>query len=246
MKNNKNNKNQVETSAISEVLNLDLKTREILQSISDQLNKTPQEIIKELVYAMERLFQWNNSGQINRTKEDLTFTFDCAIQHLHILPRIVESVSILSGRDSDITIGNLGICIERNTVTHDLGLGLYDLEKVFVTMEEGHIQLFSNRYLSGNYTTYEIEKIKEYTHTKVKESIPYADVTVGLVEYNNLTKTDDSSNRGNDQLAADTIVRIKEVELTIRSLNVKYLPTFHKFNALMNEVVYYFQNRLTN
>ena len=57
MKNNKNNKNQVETSAISEVLNLNLKTREILQSISDQLNKTPQEIIKELVYAMERLFK---------------------------------------------------------------------------------------------------------------------------------------------------------------------------------------------
>ena len=132
MKNNRNNRNQVETS-ISEVLNLDLKTREILQSISDLLNKTPQEIIKELVYAMERLFQWNNSGQISRTKEDLTFTFDCAIQHLHILPQIVESVSILSGRDSDVTIGNLGICIERNTVTFDLGLGLYDLEKVFVT-----------------------------------------------------------------------------------------------------------------
>ena len=100
--------------------------------------------------------------------------------------------------------------------------------------------------MSGNYTTYEIEKIKEYAHTKVKESVPYADVTIGLVEYNNLTKTDDSRNRGNDQLAVDTIVRIKEVELTIRSLNVKYLPTFHKFNVLMDEVVYYFQNRLTN
>ena len=36
MKNNKNNNNQVETSAISEVLNLDPKTREILQSISEQ------------------------------------------------------------------------------------------------------------------------------------------------------------------------------------------------------------------
>lgn len=50
----------------------------------------------------------------------------------------------------------------------------------------------------------------------------------------------------NDRLAADTIVRIKEVELTLRSLNVKYLPTFHKFNELMDNVVYYFGNQIKN
>jgi hypothetical protein len=243
MTSNKNNKNQVDPSTI---LNLDLKTREILQSISVQLNKTPQEIIKEVVYAMERLFRWNNSGQDNRTKEDLSFTFDSAIQNLHILPRIVESVSILSGRDSDVIIGNLGICLERNTVTFNLGLELYDLEKVFVTMEEGYIQLFSNRGLKISSDRDEIEKIKEYAHTKVKESVPYADVTVGLVEYNNLATTDDSRNRDNDHFAADTKVRIKEVELTLRSLNVKYLPTFHKFNELMDDVVYYFGNHIKN
>jgi hypothetical protein len=35
--------------------------------------------------------------------------------------------------------------------------------------------------------------------------------------------------------------RIKEVELTIRKHNIKYLPTFHKFNALMVDVVYCFE-----
>jgi hypothetical protein len=247
MKNNKNNKNQAETSAISEVLNLDLKTREILYTISDQLNKTPQEIIKEMAYAMERLFRWNNRYQNNRTKEDLAFTFDSMIQHLHILPQIAESISILSGRDSDVTIGNLDICLERNAVTFNLGLGIYDLEKVFVTMEDRHIQLFSNRYLSDKYTADEIEKIKEYAHTKVKESVPYADVAIGAVERNNMNKSDDLGNTGSkDQLAANTIVRIKEVELTIKSHNIKYLPIFHKFNGLMGDVIYYFGNRIKN
>jgi hypothetical protein len=219
----------------------------MLYTISDQLNKTPQEIIKEVVYAMERLFRWNHPDQINKTKEDLTFTFDSAIQHLHILPRIVESVSILSGRDSDVTIGNLGICLEGNTVTFDLGFGLYDLEKVFVTMEEGHIQLFTNRLLRLSSDRDEIEKIKEYAHTKVKESVPYANVTIGLVECNSMNKTDDLRNeRGNDQLAANTMIIIKEVELTIISHNIKYLPVFHKFNELMNDVIYYFGNHIKN
>jgi hypothetical protein len=38
-------------------------------------------------------------------------------------------------------------------------------------------------------------------------------------------------------LAAGRIINIKEVELTIRSHTIKYLPTFHKFNALLDEVV---------
>jgi hypothetical protein len=41
-------------------------------------------------------------------------------------------------------------------------------------------------------------------------------------------------------------IRIKEVELTISSYNVKYLPTFHKFNALMDDVVHYFREHIQN
>jgi hypothetical protein len=82
---------------------------------------------------------------------------------------------------------------------------------------------------------------------KVKESVPYADVTVGLVERNNMNKTSDVNNkRGIDGLADDAAIRVKEVELTIGSYNIKYLPTFHKFNALMDDVVYCFENHIKN
>jgi hypothetical protein len=134
-------------------------------------------------------------------------------------------------------------------VRFDLGLGLYDLEKIFVTMVGGHVQLFSNRYLrysndSYRYTTNEIEKIKQYVLGKVKESIPYANLTVGLVERNNMDKTSDVNNKRG--LAGDAIVRVKEVELTIGSHNIKYLPTFQKFNALMDDVVYCFEKHIIN
>jgi hypothetical protein len=97
---------------------------QILQSVSDRLDKTPPEIIKEIVHSLDRLFSWNNSDKNSSTKEDLTFTFDSMIQHLHLLPEIARSVSDLTGRDTDVLIGSLEICLGENTVRFDLGLGL--------------------------------------------------------------------------------------------------------------------------
>ena len=73
-----------------------------------------------------------NSGP----KESPAFMFDFINQHLHLLPQIAENISLLSGRDTDIVISNLDIALEKNAVTFGLGLGLHDLEKVFVTMKE--------------------------------------------------------------------------------------------------------------
>ena len=179
------------------------------------------------------------------TKDDFAFSFNSMVQQLHVLPQLSDSISLLSGRDTDIVIGNVQICLETNTVRFNLGLGLFDLEKIFVAMIGGHIQLFSNRHLSISNNRDEIEKIKEYAHTKVKESVPYAHVTIGLVECSSMNKTYDlRKERDTDRLADDKIVRVKEIELTIISHNIKYLPTFHKFNALMDDVVYYFTNHI--
>lgn len=244
MKSSKN-MNQVKTSAIPEVLNLDLKTRGILQTVSNRLNKTPSKIVEEFVYSMDSLFSWNGFNEDNNTKEDLAPAFDFTIQHLHLLPQIAEGVSLLIGRDTDVIMGSLQILLERNTVRFDLGLGLYDLEKVFVTVADGHIQLFTNRHLSNKYSTDEIEKIKNYAYKIVKESVPYTDVTIGILDCSDVNKTSNVANKiYTDRLAADTIIKMNEVELTIRSNNVKYLPTFHKFNVLMNHVVYYFENHV--
>ena len=98
MKNNKE-KNQIATS---EALNLDPETRGILQTVSDRLDKTPTGIIKEAVYSIDRLFSWNNSDGNSNNKENLALTFDSTIKHLHLLPQIAESVSLLSGRDTDV------------------------------------------------------------------------------------------------------------------------------------------------
>lgn len=56
---------------------------------------------------------------------------------------------------------------------------------MFVTIEEGHVQLFSNRFLSDKYIADEIKQIKEYAYKVTKESVPYADVIIGVVESNN-------------------------------------------------------------
>ena len=118
---------------------------------------------------------------------------------------------------------------------------------MFVTIEEGNIQLFSNRYLSGRYTVKEIEKIKEYARKDVKESVPYADVTIGIVKTdNNGDKKPDSSNRADGSAITGKIISIKEVELTIRSDTIQYIPTFHKFNVLMDDIIYYFEKHIKN
>ena len=210
------------------------------------MGRSHSEVIGDLVHSVDRFFSLYQIGD-SAPKEKLAFMFDFINQHLHLLPQIAESISLLSGRDTDIVIGNLNIILERNVVTFDLCLGLYDLEKLFVTMEEGHIRLFSNRYLSGKYTVKEIEKIKEYARDGVKESVPYADVTIGIVRTeNDGNKKSDSSNRADGSATTGKTISIKEIELTIQSDNIQYIPTFHKFNALMNDVFYYFQEHIKN
>jgi hypothetical protein len=246
MKKSNNNKDQITTSATSEVLILDPETRGKLQTVSNLLDRSPSEVIGEFLHSVDRLFSLRKINGNSVPKEDTAFMFDFINQHLHLLPQIAESISLLSGRDTDIVIGNLDIVLETNVVTFDLGLGLYDLEKVFVTMKEGHIQLFSNRYLSGRYTVKEIEKIKGHARNIVKESLPYVDVKIGLLDSNSdVNKIPDTSNK-TDILAPGKMITLKEVELTIRSDTIQYIPTFHKFNALMDDVIYYFEKHIKN
>jgi hypothetical protein len=247
MKKKNNNKVQITTSATSEALILDSETRSKLRTISSKLDRIPSEVIEEFVHSLDRFYSLSKNNGNGTTKENPAFMFDFINQHLHLLPQIAESISLLSGRDTDIVIGHLDIVLDRNAVTFDLGLGLYDLEKVFVTMEEGHIQLFSNRYLSDRYTIKEIEKIREQARKYVKESVPYADVTIGIVKTDNGgDKKPDSSSRAGRSAAAGKIINIKEVELTIRSNNIQYVPMFHKFNTLMDDVIYYFEKHIEN
>lgn len=237
----------MKTSTTSELLNLDPETRGKLLTVSNLLDRSPSEVIREFVHSVDRLFSLRKINGNNIPKEDTAFMFDFINQHLHLLPQIAESISLISGRDTDIVISNLNIVLERNTVTFGLGLGLYDLEKGFVTMKERHIELFSNRYLSGKYTVEEIEKIMEYAQNNVKESVPYADVIIGIVRIDNDSdKKPDSSSRTDGSATTGKIISIKEVELTIRSDTVQYIPTFHKFNALMDDVIYYFENHINN
>jgi hypothetical protein len=61
--------------------------------------------------------------------------------------------------------------------------------------------------------------------------VPYADVIVGVMKSNNdANKRADSSNMA-DGLAVGKTVDVEKVELTIRSHNIKYLLTFHKFDG---------------
>jgi hypothetical protein len=240
-----NNKGQITTSATSELRNLDPDTRLKLQTVASQLGRSPSEVVRDLVHSVDSLFSFYQITGDSVPKKNPAFMFDFINQHLHLLPQVAESISLLSGRDTGIVISNLDIVLERNIVTFALGLGLYDLEKVFVTMKEGHIQLFSNRYLSGKYTVKEIEKLKEYTCKDVKGSVPYADVTIGIVRTDNDgDKKPDSSNRAGGSATTGNIISIKEVELTIRSDTIQYIPTFHKFNALMDDVIYYFEKHI--
>ena len=154
-KDNISNKDQITTTLVSEVLNLKLdpEIRRKLQVVSEQVNKAPPDLITEMVYHVHELLSSERFGKKNAAKEDLALVFEFTFQHLHLLPQIGESVSLLSGRDTDVVIDNLIIDLKTNTVTFSLGFGLCDLEKVFVTIAEGHTQLFSNRYLEDNYTT---------------------------------------------------------------------------------------------
>ena len=54
-----------------------------------------------------------------------------------------------------------------------------------------------------------------------------------LVECPTVKKSEDLRNKKGT--AANTIIRVKEVELTIKSHNIKYLPTLQKFNTLMDD-----------
>jgi hypothetical protein len=80
-----------------------------------------------------------------------------------------------------------------------------------------------------------------YAHAKIKESVPYADVIIGILESDTEeNKLGDSRNMTHG-LANDKIISIKELELTIRSNNIKHLPTYHKFRELMDDVIDYFK-----
>ena len=237
MKNTKNEK-QIATSLDSQALILDPQTGGILKALSDQLDKTQSEIIREFVNSINRLFLIYKNSENHSSKEDLAFTLDFIISHLHLLPQIADSLGVLSGRDTDIVIGNLQICLEQKTMSFSLGLGFSDPEKIFVTMAGGHVQLFSNRYLSIETSTNEFERLKGRALMMVTDSVPYAEARIELVKCNELNRTPNLVNKGRSHAKA----RVKEVELTISSHNVKYLPTYHKFNDLMDRVISFLGN----
>ena len=177
------------------ILKLDPKAGSILEKVSTQLNKTPTEIISEFIYSIYDLSTWNDynchhdhdendSAKNVINKSDVALNFESTIRHLHLLPGLTESIAELTGRDQDVEICNFNMDLEKQIVEFSLGLGEQDLEKMFVRMGGGHIQLFTNRIRDCNfadgYTSSELEKIKEYAVKRVRKSVPYADVIVNV------------------------------------------------------------------
>jgi|GEM_PF-2937793 len=122
MKKSYSTKSQITNSAISQVLNLDPEITSKLQTVSNFLDRMPSKVIEGFVRSIDRLFSWNRINGNNGIKKHLSFSFDFMIQHLHLLPQIAESISPLTGRDTDVVIGNLDIDLENNPIAFSLGL----------------------------------------------------------------------------------------------------------------------------